>query len=180
MTDIVTYLIHHEGSVSHLYLDTRGNVTVGVGFMIPSPEHCQDYDWTPGVGAALQDFHRVAKMAPAHPAPFYKRACNARMTETAIRETLEGKVASLRDAISEHWCLIDHPVSVQIALLDMAYNLGVAGLAKFGDLHEYVLAGEYEKAATECSRRGVSESRNSQTAHLFLAGATEDDTLSDV
>ncbi|HEY7392294.1 MAG TPA: hypothetical protein VH640_27495, partial [Bryobacteraceae bacterium] len=59
------------------------------------------------------------------------------------------------------------PEPAQEALFDMAFNLGIAGLHKFPKLLAGVNSQNWEIAAAECQRQGISEARNQETASLF-------------
>jgi GH24 family phage-related lysozyme (muramidase) len=68
-----------------------------------------------------------------------------------------------------HWGT--YPAPAQAALFDMAFNLGLGGLKKFPHLLAAVDAGQWEVAAAQCHRQGISETRNQQTADLFRQAA---------
>lgn len=65
------------------------------------------------------------------------------------------------------------PLSVQIALWDMIYNLGSSGLAEFRLLHQAILDGNWEEAARQSHRQGPSEERNRFGFDLFMDAAEE-------
>jgi hypothetical protein len=61
------------------------------------------------------------------------------------------------------------PDGVKMALLDMIYNLGPAGLFKdFPHLIASIDAGAWAQAAEQCMRRGPSAARNAWTREQFL------------
>jgi GH24 family phage-related lysozyme (muramidase) len=64
-----------------------------------------------------------------------------------------------------------YPAPAQEALFDMAFNLGLGGLQKFPSLLAAVDAGQWDVAAAQCHRKGIGESRNQETAALFLQAA---------
>ena len=60
------------------------------------------------------------------------------------------------------------PLSVQYALLDMAFNLGTPHLAKnWPKLHQAIKQQDWQCAAQECSRRHIQNERNTATEQLF-------------
>ena len=64
------------------------------------------------------------------------------------------------------------PPTVQEALFDMGFNLGIGGLLEFKRLLAAVAAADWTTAAAESHRMGISDERNQETANLFLqAGA---------
>jgi hypothetical protein len=59
-----------------------------------------------------------------------------------------------------------------MALLDMAYNLGPAGLLKgYPRMLSAVEAGDWAQAAAECVRGGIGAARNAWTKQQFLSAA---------
>lgn len=48
------------------------------------------------------------------------------------------------------------PLPAQIALLDMLYNLGPVGLAKFGRLRNAIIKRDWDEAALQSNRIGPS------------------------
>lgn len=157
-----------EGVIPHLYLDTRGNVTCGVGFLLANRAAVDAYEWHPNLNAAHADYDKVRVMAPGHVASYYASACTAHLTDETMHEHFDRHVASVRSQLASSWHLADLPRDAQIALVDMAFNLGVAGLDKFKKLHAAVDARDWATAATECSRKGVQQARNDATRDLFL------------
>jgi hypothetical protein len=53
----------------------------------------------------------------------------------------------------------------------MGFNLGVDGLLKFHMLLAAVDAGQWAEAAAQSHRKGIGDTRNQQTAALFLQAA---------
>ena len=64
-----------------------------------------------------------------------------------------------------------YPQPAQRALVDMAYNLGVGGLAKFPSMLQACERGDFAAAAGECHRRTCRDDRNEATRELFLAAS---------
>lgn len=77
------------------------------------------------------------------------------LARRGINET-EARILLDRD-IAEHWAELAHAFPVvhtllparQAALLDMAYNLGVPGLARFRRMWDAIHAGDWPQAARE-------------------------------
>lgn len=157
-----------EGVVPHLYLDTRGNMTCGVGFLVKSEAELVRLPWSPSAQAALMDWQLVARAAPGKPASFYRPLCKARLNEIDMRRMFDLHVTAFRKQIDPAWHLNNWPECVQIALVDMAFNLGAAGLAKYRKLQAAVFARQWSVAANECARGGIGDARNEATRQLFL------------
>lgn len=159
----------HEGIVTHLYLDTRGNPTCGVGFLVPDEATLVRLPWRPNVGAAIADYHNVKEAGPGHVASYYKRFCKARLDELDMQRLFDAHVHAFRKQIDPVWKLAQWPEPVQIALVDMAFNLGAGGLNKYRKLQSAVFARQWALAADECSRGGIGAARNEATRQLFLS-----------
>lgn len=156
-----------EGIVRHMYLDTAGYVTVGVGFMLPNEAAVRQYTWMPSTVAALTDYRRVKVAEKGHRASYYAPLCGAWMSEPVMRAIFRLRISELRQALSRDWQLEQLPTSVQLALVDMGYNLGVAGLSRYVQLSAAVRARDWQTAAAECYRRGIGDKRNNATRDLF-------------
>jgi GH24 family phage-related lysozyme (muramidase) len=172
MTDQWSFTAVHEGVVPHLYLDTRGNPTCGVGFLVPDEATLVRLPWRPNVQAAITDYHNVRAAAPGHAASFYRQFCACRLTEPDMRRLFDEHVKVFRKALEPAWHLASCPEPVQVALVDMAFNLGVGGLAKYRKLQAAVFAKQWVAAASECSRGGIGAARNEATRQLFLSAQT--------
>lgn len=159
-----------------MYRDTVGKVTVGVGLMLPDASAATELPFLRDgrVGTPVEitaDFARVAAMVEGKPAEFYRAGDSPNLAQTTIdarlREVLLGFEDKLRAAIRGYDGI---PAAVKLALLDMAYNLGPAGLlAGYPRLIAAVEQGHWTQAAAECLRHGPSAARNAWTRQQFLA-----------
>ena len=174
----------HEGVIPHLYLDSRGNVTAGVGFLIPDEAALRRLPWYPNVQTALVDYSRVRAAETGHVALWYRKLTIARLRAEDMRRLFEDHVLEFRKAaVRAGWRLERYPLPAQIAIVDMAFNLGVGtpmsailpagqkrkGLGAYKELFAAVEAGDWSKAARECKRGGIGQARNDATAAQFLA-----------
>jgi GH24 family phage-related lysozyme (muramidase) len=177
--DAVTALLKWEGTIPWMYLDTRGNVTVGCGAMLPNPgAACNLPFQSPAGGDAspdeiVADFNRVKAMSPARPAGFYEADTSPTLTKPVITTLLSATVAhndaTLCTAFSG-WG--GFPASVKVALLDMEYNVGEGELLRgYPKMDAAIRAGDWRGAADQCHRNGISDARNDWTRYLFLTAA---------
>lgn len=173
ITDQWSFTAPFEGIVRHLYLDSVGKVTCGVGFMLPDEAACARMQWTPNTQEAIADFRRLGEergpfeqFAAAH----YRPMVRAHLSEAFMRQEFDRRAAQFRKELGTTF-VASIPAPGQVAILDMAYNLGVAGVAKFHNLHAAIVAKDWAKAAKECRRGGVDERRNQATAAQWLACA---------
>lgn len=159
-----------------MYRDTVGKVTVGVGLMLPDAKAAQALPFVLGSRAATPEevaaeYARVDRMALGRASSFYKVPTSLELTQQTIDEklssVLEGFETDLRNEFPHYDTL---PDGVKMALLDMIYNLGPAGLFKgFPHLVAAVQTGAWAQAAEHCMRRGPSAARNNWTRKQFLS-----------
>jgi GH24 family phage-related lysozyme (muramidase) len=166
-----------EGCCAWFYLDTRGNVTVWVGFLVETALIAKTLPmYLPGltVAATVDEIARawntVDAMQEGHMPAFYAYPGCLQMQEKDGDALLLAKLDALDkglaagipgfEALPEPW---------KMACLDQAFNLGL-----YGFLHGYpheiacIVAGDGTGAATECHRNGISNARNAWCAAQFM------------
>jgi GH24 family phage-related lysozyme (muramidase) len=165
-----------EGCVPWMYRDTVGKVTVGVGLMLPDSKAAKALPFFLGARAATPEeiaaeYARVDAMTLGRASSFYKTPTSLELTQQTIdaklSSVLQGFEADLRTEFPHYDTL---PDGVKMALLDMIYNLGPAGLFKgFPHLVAAVQTGAWVQAAEHCMRRGPGAARNNWTRQQFLS-----------
>jgi GH24 family phage-related lysozyme (muramidase) len=166
-----------EGFVPHFYLDTTGNVTIGYGAMIPTSSAAVGLALTLNGAAATDkqkkdDWTAIKAMEAGHTPDYYKKAAKLRLAETdaatVLKDKLKGAAADLLTRFAD---LDKYPESVQDALLDMMFNLGLTKFSKtnWPKLFTAVTAKKWKDAAAECNRPDVPANRNTEIKDLFLA-----------
>ncbi len=181
-------LRRHEGWVNHMYLDTKGNVTVGVGFLLPRPD-VGFYSWRhkktkrtvpPPDAKAEWDYVSLLPHGQHIKAQEFDEETEFELSNATIGFALTKKLLRLRDQLNENFQKVDIsfdqlPGSVQEAMFDMGWNLG-AGFIK-GDwpkLRAALTARNWEAAAEESHRASpIPETRNTEIYDL-IKSATED------
>ena len=179
---VIPRLESFEGRVPYMYRCTGGKVTVGkvtvgIGHAIETPAGALNLTWSidgrPATGAEIQaDYANVAAARIGLVAQAYAPLTEARMADADIDALIASDVASFETSLAAtlpNWNT--YPAPAQAALFDMAFNLGLGGLRKFPHLLAAVDAGQWDVAAAQCHRQGISEVRNQQTAALFLQAA---------
>jgi GH24 family phage-related lysozyme (muramidase) len=171
----LTKLKEFEGCVPWMYRDTIGKVTVGVGLMLPDAKAAEALPFVIGTRAATPqeiaaEYARVDAMPMGRASAFYKTPTSLLLTQQTIdaklTSVLTGFEADLRGQFPHYDTL---PDGVKMALLDMIYNLGPAGLFKgFPHLIAAVQTGAWTQAAENCMRRGPGPARNNWTREQFL------------
>jgi len=158
-----------EGSISHMYLDTVGKVTVGVGNMLPDVASSQKLAFVDRktMKAATKDeikaeFEKVSKLTKGLKASAYKKDTTLDLSATTIDTLLDNRIETFKKELKLKFPSFDtYPMTVQFALLDMAFNLGSNGLVtKFPSFKKAIEAKDWTKAASESNRPQVSSTRN--------------------
>lgn len=165
-----------EGCIQHMYLDTRGYVTVGVGHLLDSAESAQKLAFvcrdTGSAATAEQieaDFDSVRRQPPARVAGFYRDSTALDLPMDAIDAQLDRHIDDFEAGIRGHLPDYDnYPDDAREALLDMAFNLGIEGLfKKFPKLVSCAAQEDWQSCAQECRRNGISDARNQATKTKF-------------
>jgi GH24 family phage-related lysozyme (muramidase) len=165
-----------EGKISHMYLDTKGLVTVGIGKMLPNVVAAKALgfvrrsDKAAATASEIEtDFKEVSKQTKGKLASSYEKYTKLDLPDDAIYALLKSVVEGFEADLEKNFAgYKSYPVAAKRALLDMIYNLGPDGVLKFKKLKASVEAGKWKKAAEECHRSGPSEERNDWTRDLFI------------
>jgi GH24 family phage-related lysozyme (muramidase) len=159
-----------------MYRDTVGKVTVGVGLMLPDAKAAQTLPFVLGARAATPEeiaaeYARVDAMTLGRASSFYKVPTSLELTQQTIDARLSSVLAGFESDLRNEFRHYDMlPDGVKMALLDMIYNLGPAGLFKgFPHLVAAIQTGAWAQAAEHCMRRGPSAARNNWTRQQFLS-----------
>jgi GH24 family phage-related lysozyme (muramidase) len=177
---LLTELTRWEGCCSHMYVDTRGFVTTGIGNMLPNAEAAIALPWRherTGLLATAAEiraaFDHVHAQESGHGSNWYKQASDLVLppnvtNDLAIRRLENEFLPGLNRLFPG---FDSYPPPAQSALVDMAYNLGLGKLGKFERLIGACARGDFRAAADHCHRRSSRETRNTATRNLFLEAA---------
>jgi GH24 family phage-related lysozyme (muramidase) len=176
---VIARLKQFEGSVPYMYRCTGGDVTVGVGHAILSPQLAQQLTWQstltsipPTPGRVAADWNRVNAAPKGQLASDYESLTISRMSDDAITALLAADIAQFSADLDNQlppWNT--YPEAAQEALFDMAYNLGIGGLLKFKKCLAACAAGDWTTAAAQSTRLGIPDARNDAIKQLFLSCA---------
>ncbi|MGH9596486.1 MAG: hypothetical protein ACRD3K_06785 [Edaphobacter sp.] len=165
-----------EGCVPWMYRDTVGKVTVGVGLMLHDARTAQALPFVLGTRLATPEeiaaeYARVDAMTMGRASAFYKIPASLELTQQTIDAKLSAVLTGFESDLRTEFPRYDTlPDGVKMALLDMIYNLGPAGLFRgFPHLVAAIQAGAWAQAAEHCMRRGPGAARNAWTRELFLS-----------
>ena len=159
----------HEGRLRSMYPDSAGNVTVGVGHLLANVAVASDLPFYHVAPGQPHDRTRATRQQICAGWAFVK---NNHKLYPAL-ELSDEDIDKLRDAdlasastVVRHFFPAAIPDPVAVALGDMAFNLG--SFHKFPKLVAAVERSDWQQAASECERRGISHRRNEDTRQLFL------------
>jgi GH24 family phage-related lysozyme (muramidase) len=173
-------LLRWEGETRHMYRDSNGFVTTGIGHLLKTAEAAVKLPWVhastghPASSSEVRTaFSSIAGMTANHKAPYYENGSDLRLPTNVVRDLAEQRLE--REFLPGVRRLCPHfdnyPAPAQSALVDMAYNLGVGGLGKFKKLIAACERGDFATAAVESHRKSRHEHRNDATRALFLEAA---------
>lgn len=171
--------IQYEGYVRHMYLDTKGYVTTGIGHMMPNANEAQKVKFMRADGSPASpdeikaDYMSVKKAEEGGKASIYKRYTKLHLTDTEITRLTNNHLANFYSGLKRIYPEFDdYPKNVRFALFDMIYNLGEGGLRdKFPNFNKAIKTRAWAEAADQSSRKDVNEERKQYVAGLLRSEA---------
>ncbi len=173
-------LEQYEGRVEHMYLDTKGFVTVGIGHMLPSAEIAKDITFVNKLTGAVatkkeieDEFALIKSKAygAAYPARRFKSSTQLKITDSTINQLTNKHIASFESELKIIYGANEfsaYPENVKMALFDMIFNLGMSKLKSgYPKFNKYIKAKDYKNAAMESHRNGISAQRNQYVKDLL-------------
>ncbi len=188
--DMKGFIKRHEGNIHHFYKDTRNNVTIGVGQMIPSLEAAKklplykfdgDKPFRPALQEEIDDAWYRIKAKPhgfSMPASkFDPRNAATNLPNIGLRVPdrefmLEQR---LREGIRYIQKLTPDYATFSPArrkvISDMEFNLGPKLNRQDWDrFFGAIDIGDWKRAGLESHRRGINEQRNEEARYLLESG----------
>ena len=174
---LLPQLKQFEGCIPSMYLDTVGNVTCGVGFLLETALIAQGFPWyidractipaTPQEIAAA--WVRVKAMAPGRIPSFYTYDGCLQLLQSDIDLHLLAILDQTDENLQRDYPgFEDFPLSIKMALADMDYNLGDGTLRNTYPRFDFAVdTKSWDVAAQECHRLGISKERNDWTQQQF-------------
>ena len=172
-----------------MYVDTAGRVTVGVGHLLtidPYQKPVTMYHLNTNKVASMEDIRTeycrmILERKDNVVASYYEKYASLVMRDKDIdaltslhiesfamelKVIFPGLMFSLSDA--REYNIGINSENVQMALFDMIFNLGATKLRKgFPKFCMYIREGNFEMAAKECNRIGISKERNDYVRGLL-------------
>lgn len=165
-----------EGCISHMYLDTVGKVTIGVGNMLPTAEAATEHPFVhadSGIPASADEiraeFDLLCQQQSGKVAGSYQEYTRLVLTDEYIDELLDQRIDGFEQQLKRDFPKYDtYPEAAMLGLIDMAFNLGNRGLVdKFPSFTRAAQAEDWSSCEQECTRRGISNTRNEEVKSLF-------------
>jgi hypothetical protein len=169
-----------------MYLDVKGLVTTAVGNLIDSPEAALTLPWADRYGSpaapatvraewamvkGLQSMAKRGGLAFAAVTNLRLKAADIdQLVQTELSETAAHLAARAPFAAFESF-----PPPAQLALLDMAWNMGP--MFAYPKLEAAATRGDWATCAAECATAGGPAARNDARKALFLAAIHAPDVL---
>jgi len=172
----------YEGLVEHMYLDTKGYVTVGIGHLISSVDaaqklnfiHTEDHQKA-SANDIKTDYDTVKKQTKGLLSGNYKKYTTLQLGKTDIDALTTMHIDSFEKELNIIYgstAFASYPAEVRLALFDMIFNLGMTTLKNsFPKFNEKIKAEDWIGAAIESHRAGISEARNNYVKGLFEKAA---------
>ncbi|MFL0809743.1 MAG: hypothetical protein K6L76_04955 [Agarilytica sp.] len=177
-----TALEKYEGKIEHMYLDTKGYVTVGVGHLLKDVAAAQKLNLIQQKGGKKAtaadikaDYDAVKKQPMGLFAALYKQHTKLKLSAADIDALTDKHIDSFEKELNIIYGVSEFtafPSEVRLALFDMIFNLGMPKLRNgFPTMNKHIKAKDWAAAAGESSRKGIAKARNQYVEDLFLKAA---------
>jgi GH24 family phage-related lysozyme (muramidase) len=186
LDEIKQHMVPFEGCVPHMYLDTVGKVTVAIGNLLANVESAKALRFVVrATGAAaspteiVADFNAVLQQPKGQFHGKYKESTRLDLPDVDIDALFKVRVATFEQELRGYYARYDvFPDKAKLAILDMAFNLGSAGLKKtWPNLNRAIDNQDWSAAAKHCVRPMAQPRRNSGTVALFEGAANDSQVL---
>lgn len=170
----------YEGKINHMYLDSKGFVTVGVGHLIKNLVSAQKLNFKNSnhVSASKDeikaDYEAVKKQPKNRLASFYKKIVKLKLSNSDINTLTNNHIASFERELKRIFPdFSTYPSEVRFALFDIIFNVGMTNLNnRWPSLKKAVKAKDWFAAAKESKRKApISAERNKYVKDLFEKAA---------
>ncbi len=176
----IPVLAIHEGYSGHMYLDTKGFITVGHGFKIDNESQAKSYEFRrksdggkATVAEKIREFQRMQQVKEQKKSFNFKADSYGPTTLLTLDENyslreLERKAKTHEDDLRNAYPELDSlPTPAQQALLSLTFNVGGSKLLGYKKTKAAVMAGDWKTAAQEI-QSGLSPQRAGYLRDLLL------------
>lgn len=166
----------YEGCILHMYLDTKGFITIGVGHLITNVTEAQKLNFVTSKGTKATkeeiktDFEAVKKHTKGLKASSYKSKTKLSLKQTDIDKLTDKHIVSFYSEVKKIYSDFDkYPTEVRLALFDMIFNLGMTKLKNnWPTFNSAIKSKDWKKAADNSNRVGIQATRNKYVKDLLL------------
>lgn len=177
-------LEQYEGRLNHMYLDTRGNTTIGVGHLINNEESAKSLNFihkSTKKPASIKEIiteYCTIKSKPygaRYPAWTFEKAATLIISDDTINQLRDRHIDLFERELKTIYGksqFSNFPANVQLALFDMIFNLGMPRLSsQFLKFNRHITNNNWEGASHECKRKDISDDRNFYVKNLLMTEA---------
>lgn len=168
MKELIDKLLEEEGITTWMYKDSKDIVTCGVGHALFTVENALVLPWNQTPVAIKCDYDAVKAAPGGYRASWYASLTKSRLAPEYVHQLLEADIDANIVILRKYFPYYgSYPKPAQLALADMAFNLGGHFPKAWPKLRDAVTTHDWCKAADECHRQGISQARNTRTQELF-------------
>jgi len=155
-----------EGDIDHMYLDEGGNVTVGRGHLLPTPDSANLLPFVGGLVLPSSEWAVVKAAKPGMGANFYVHLTEGRLlledrADLQLRDLMKA-ARELSGAVpdAEEW-----PRCCQNAVIDMVFQMGLGvpggthGILSYHLMLASAKNRDWRTVSTQCTVNGTQKSR---------------------
>lgn len=170
----------YEGKVFHMYLDSKGYVTVGIGYLLSNVANAQKLPFKNASKKAASkaeikaDYDAVKKQPANRLASSYKKYTKLTLSSVEINKLTDKHINSFEKELKKIYSdFSNFPVEVCLALFDLIFNLGMTNLKnKWPNFNGAIKVKDWQKAADNSSRKSpISAARNKYVKDLLEKAA---------
>ena len=175
-----TKLEKYEGRTSHMYLDSKGYVTIGVGHLLRDVTEAQKLAFrtarilTASATDIKTDYAAVQKLPGNRLVVFYRPHTSLTISDLEIDRLTDQHIDSFGRELRFTYVGFDtFPTEVKLALFDLIFNLGATNLrSKWLTFNAAVRARDWQKSADNSDRAApISAERNKYVKDLLEKAA---------
>jgi len=176
LATLLSKMEQYEGKISHMYLDSNGWVTVGIGHLLKDLASAQELNFrtSNNVLASQEeikaDYEAVKKQPKNRVASFYKKHVTLTLSDEDIdaltNQHIENFEKELKIIFSD---FTTYPNDVKLALFDIIFNVGMTNLnKKWPNFKKAIKAKDWSSAAKASNRKSpISAERNAYVKELL-------------
>ncbi len=175
--------VKHEGKSPHMYLDSKGYVTVGVGHLIITLAEAQRLEFFTNEGTKAttkqieEEYNCVKKLSNNRTIFYYKKYTNLYLKNRSIDELTNWHIIKFEKELKKIYPKFDdYPINVRLALLDMIFSLGATKLKnRYPIFNDAIEREDWKKAADNSNRKDAQLDRNEYVKKLLIDAAANEE-----